>query len=315
MRVTNVNKTSIVRFRVRLGLQRVVSLALGSLLGIASVTVCAETLQAFVSVLPLKHFVERVGGKHVRVAVMVGPGQSPHAFEPSPKQMVELAAAEVYFAIGVPFEDVWMERIAADHPALRVVDVRKGIALRPLEAEAPAHRHWYPEEEKNHGRAGRGDPHVWTDPRRVEIIADHIRATLVALDPAHHAEYEANYTEFIADLERLDKAIRRLLKPKQVRRFMVFHPAWSYFAEAYGLEQISIEMAGKEPGARQLAKLIDTAKAQGIRVIFVQAQFSRRNAETVARAIGGRVIAVDPLAENYPENLLFVAETFAEAMQ
>jgi zinc transport system substrate-binding protein len=315
VRVTNVNKTSIVRFRVRLGLQRVVSLALGSLLGIASVAVCAETLQAFVSVLPLKHFVERVGGKHVRVAVMVAPGQSPHTFEPSPKQMVELAAAEVYFAIGVPFEDVWMERIGADHPALRVVDVRKGIALRPLEAEAPAHRHSYPEEEKNHGRAGRGDPHIWTDPRRVEIIADNIRETLVALDPAHHAEYESNYTEFVAELERLDKAIRRLLMPKQARRFMVFHPAWSYFAEAYGLEQISIEIAGKEPGARQLAKLIDTAKAQGIRVIFVQAQFSRRNAETVARAIGGRVIAVDPLAENYTENLLLVAETFAEAMQ
>lgn len=312
--VAGVNEASILR--LRFGIQLVLTLALCSFLGICGGAVRAETVSAFVSVLPLKHFVERVGGKHVRVVVMVGPGQSPATYEPSPKQMAELAGAKIYFRIGVPFEDVWMERIAAANPALRIVDVREGITLRELEAESEAPQEPHSDgEEKSHGRAGRGDPHIWTDPLRVKIIADNVRETLITLDPAHRAEYESNCAAFAAELEHLDTDIRQLLEHKKVRRFMISHPAWGYFAEAYGLEQIPIEIAGKEPGARQLAQLIDKAKAQGIRVIFVQSQFSRRNAETVARAIGGRVIAVDPLAENYAENLRMVANIFAEAME
>jgi zinc transport system substrate-binding protein len=228
--------------------------------------------------------------------------------------MAELAEADVYFRIGVPFEDVWMESIAAANPRLRITDVRKGVSPRTLEGETAAHQHSHPGEE-GYGGAARTDPHIWTDPRRVKIIAKNIQETLSTLDPAHRAEYEANYAEFTDELDRLNEDIRQLLADKKARRFMVFHPAWGYFAEAYGLRQIPIEVAGKEPGAQALARLIEEAKTQGIRVIFVQAQFSRRNAEAVARAIGGQVIAVDPLAENYVENLRYVAETFAEAMK
>lgn len=274
----------------------------------------AETVRAFVSILPLKHFVERVGGEQVDVRVMVGPGQSPATYEPSPRQMAELAEADIYFRIGVPFEDVWMEAIAAANRKLRITDVRKGVSLRTLEGETEAHQHSHPGDE-GYGGAAHGDPHIWTDPRRVKIIAKNVRDTLIALDPAHRARYETNYAEFATELDRLDEDIRQLLADKKMRRFMVFHPAWGYFAEAYGLQQIPIEVAGKEPGAKALAHLIDEAKSQDIRAIFVQAQFSRRNAEAIARAIGGQVISVDPLAENYSENLRLVATTFAEVIE
>ncbi len=298
-----------------LAVRLLVSLGLLSSLGLSSATVRGETLPVYVSVLPLKHFVERVGGKHVSVHVMVGPGQNPATYEPSPRQMAALAEAAVYFRIGVPFEDAWMQRIAAANPTLRVVDVRTDVNLRAFEADAATHQHSRLGEQKNHGGAEHQDPHVWTDPRRVMIMAGTIRDNLISLDRAHRVEYQANYAEFADELDRLDQAIRQVLADKKVRRFMVFHPAWGYFAEAYGLQQIAIETAGKEPGAKQLAHLIDNARALDIRVIFVQSQFSRRNAETIARAIDGRVIAVDPLAERYSENLLLVAKAFAEAVE
>lgn len=305
----------IARFRSRLALWLAMSLALSSSLILFGGAAQADTVRAFASILPLKHFVDRVGGEHVRVGVMVGPGQSPHTYELSPKQMAALAEAEVYFAIGMPFEDVWLDRIAADNPTLQIVDVRDGVAPQAFEGETATHHHAHPGNHAGHGGAARGDPHIWTDPRRVQIIAKNILDTLRALDPVHDSQYEANFLKFVDELKRLDNDIRLRLEPKKERRFMVFHPAWGYFAKAYGLQQIPIETEGKEPGAKALAQVIDQAKAQGIRVIFVQEQFSRRNAEAVARAIGGRVIAVDPLAENYTENLRLVAETFAEVMK
>ena len=288
--------------------------ALYCVLGLFSTGARAETttIPVFVSILPLKHFVERVGGEQVRATVMVGPGQNPHTYEPSPKQVVALAEAKLFFRIGASFEDAWMARIVAANPMLRVVDVREGVVLREF-SEETAHAH-------SHGEGIEAlpewiDPHIWTDPRRVKVIAGNIRQALIAVDPVHRSVYDSNYAEFIDELDRLDAAIRGLLEGKKVRRFMVFHPAWGYFADAYGLLQIAIELAGKEPGARGLARLIDEAKAQGIRVIFVQPQFSRRHAQTIAQAIGGKVVAVDPLAENYAENLLLVANSIAEAVE
>lgn len=311
--VTEMDEELVVR--LRLAARLLVSVALCCFLNVPSEAVRAETMPVYVSILPLKHFVERVGGKQVRVAVMVGPGQSPATYEPSPKQMAALAEARVYFRIGVPFEDVWLERLVAANPMLRMVDVRTGVTLRTFKVDAAARHYSHFGEQRSHNGAGHHDPHVWTDPRRVTIMAGNIRDTLIALDPAHRAEYQANHAEFADELARLDQAIRQLFADKKARWFMVFHPAWGYFAEAYELQQIPIETAGKEPGAKKLAQLIDDAKALNIRTIFVQSQFGRRNAETVARAIDGRVIAVDPLAENYAENLLLVAKTVAEAIE
>lgn len=263
-------------------------------------------LPAFVSILPEKYFVEQVGGRHVEVYVLVGPGQSPATFEPTPRQLADLAEARFYFRIGVDFEQAWMARIAAVNPAMKVVDLRRGIQLRTMERPPGA----------GLAQAARmKDPHIWTDPRLVKVMARHIRDALSEADPAHRHEYEANYAAFARALDRLDNDIRTTLAQVKTREFMTFHPAWGYFADAYGLKQIPIEAEGKEPGPKTLAALIDLARRQRIRVIFVQQQFSRRTAQTIAQAIDARVIAVDPLAEDYPDNLRRVAAAFARAME
>jgi zinc transport system substrate-binding protein len=258
-------------------------------------------LPVFVSILPQQYFVEQVGGDHVAVSVLVGPGQSPETYEPTPKQMAALSRARIYFSIGVAFEDTWMKRIQAANPALRVAPIQRGVAILPLAGSG--------------GEPGGSDPHVWTSPQRVKRMAANVRDALIQADPAQRGDYESNYRTFAAELDKLDGDIRTLLAPARGKAFMVFHPAWGYFAHDYGLRQIPIEAEGKEPGAKSLARVIELGKREGVKAIFVQSQFSRRTAETVAVAIGARVVAVDPLAENYPQNLLQVAREFAAALK
>ncbi|MCP4697311.1 MAG: zinc ABC transporter solute-binding protein [Gammaproteobacteria bacterium] len=269
----------------------------------------AAPFSVFVSLLPQKYFVERVGGDRVRVFVMVGSGQSPATYEPVPGQLLQLNDARLYFRIGVPFETVWMERIAAANPNMHIVDCRDGIDLHTVR-----HARKSPSESAP-SSTGERDPHIWTSPPLVKIMALRIKNALIESDPTHQAEYTANYRQFADDLEHLDKNIRTMLAGVRKRRFMVFHPTWGYFADTYGLEQISIEHEGKTPGAKTLARLIDLAEQEGTRVIFVQKQFSRRSAKTVARAIQGEIAILDPLAENYLENMRHAAAMFSKAMR
>ncbi|MET0051578.1 MAG: zinc ABC transporter substrate-binding protein [Candidatus Thiodiazotropha sp.] len=270
----------------------------------------AEPLRVFVSVLPIQYFVEQVGGEHVQVQALVRPGHSPHNYDPSPQQIAALSRAQLYLRTGVPFENAWMARIRSTNPAMRVVDLREGIELFPAPVSEHAHEH-----EHEHEAHEAFDPHIWTDPQRVMHMAGVIRDNLIDLDPGHRADYEQNHHRFVAQLQRLDGQIEALLKPVQHRSFLVYHPSWGYFAHRYGLLQVPIEYEGKEPGARALTALIDQARREDIRVIFVQPQFDRRLATQVARAIDGRVIAVDPLALDYIQNLRHVAEQFAGVLQ
>jgi len=263
-------------------------------------------ISVFVSIPPQKYFVERVGGDDVAVSVMVGPGHSPATYEPTPRQMTDLAKAQAYFPIGVPFEQAWMSRIMAANPQLRIVRTLGGISLRVMERPSgmPA----------THSATRLSDPHTWTSPPLVKVMAGHIRDGLIELEPACREKYRARYQSVAQDLDRLDAEIRKILGGVKRHEFMVFHPAWGYFADTYGLRQIPIESEGKQPGPKSLAWVIDEAKAKGIKVVFVQAQFSHTAADMIAREIGARVVAVDPLAENYMENMRTVASAFAAAL-
>jgi zinc transport system substrate-binding protein len=282
----------------------------------------AEPLRVFVSVLPIQTFVEKVGGEHVDVRAMVQPGYSPQTYDPTPQQIGALAKAALYVRTGVPFENAWMDRLRSANPRMQVLDARAGVELRDMEAneqdeKVPADsggsrkRADATEHEGQHEY----DPHVWTNPRLVKHMVGAIRNKLSALDPAHRSDYARNHDAFLRELDDLDRDIHALLDPLPYRRFMVFHPAWGYFADAYGLVQVPIEREGKEPGARTLAALIDQAKKEKVRVVFVQPQFDKRQARQVAQAIGGTVIAVDPLAPDYAGNLRRVARLLAEALQ
>ena len=162
----------------------------------------SDRIKVFVSILPQVSFAERVGGERVDVCVMVGPGQSPATYEPRPKQMAELNKAKLYFRIGVPFEDVWMERISKANPNMKVIDTRRGIELLSMNAH---HRH--DDEAHHHHGTGMKDPHIWLSPRLVKIQAQNMCTALIAEDFAHRSYYESNLTAFQADLDELDSEI------------------------------------------------------------------------------------------------------------
>ncbi len=269
-----------------------------------------EKINVFVSILPQVFFAERVGGSHVDVNVMVGPGQNPATYEPTPKQMTFLSKAKVYFRIGVPFENAWINRLAKINPRMKIADLRQGIELLPMRT----HYQHSPEDEHGHHH-GNKDPHIWLNPQLAKTFSKTICDTLKSIDPAHKEDYQDNLNRLVQDLDKLDREISEQFKKINKREFLVFHPAWGYFAEAYDLEQIPVELEGKEPTAKQLTELIQRIKSTQIKVIFVQEQFSRASAQAIARAIAGQVIAVDPLAKDYLKNMKYIAQKFSEAMQ
>jgi zinc transport system substrate-binding protein len=230
--------------------------------------------------------------------------------------MVALAQAAVYFLIGVPFENTWVPKIRQAHPKLTIVDTRQGIKLQPMGGHDHDHDHGpKPTAGVTSKTSGTLDPHIWTSPPLVKQQAATVRDALIGLRPAERARFEAGYARYAAELDALDAELRRLLSGKAQRRFMVFHPAWGYLASAYGLKQIPIEIEGKEPSPQALARIIESAKAEGIRVIFVQKQFSRTAAEQIARAIGGEVVTIDPLAEDFVGNTREVAQALARGLR
>jgi zinc transport system substrate-binding protein len=270
----------------------------------------ARPLSVFVSILPQKYFVEKIGGDLVDIAVMVEPGANPHTYEPKPKQMVALARTDIYFAIGVPFETIWLEKIAATNPHMLVAHTEAGIKKMAMKG----HHHEGRKGEQDHH--GIKDPHVWLSPPLVMIQARNILQVFLQVDPDNRLAYEKNYSSFIKELVALDAAIRAVFagKGKDVE-FMVFHPAWGYFAQAYGIEQVPIEIEGKQPKPAELQYLIQYAKKRGIKVIFAQPQFSWQAAQTIAMSIDGQVVFVDPLAATWETNLHQVASKFESTLK
>jgi zinc transport system substrate-binding protein len=268
-----------------------------------------DTLRITVSILPQKYFVQRIGGEYVAVNVMVQPGASPATYEPKPEQLMALSKAAAYVSIGVPFEKAWLGKIASANSEMLMVDTTKGIERMPMAAH-----HHHGEEEHHEGEPENPDPHIWLSPTLVKIQAQTIYEALGELDPAHEAEYKSNLESFIADIDELDADICQTLAGVESRKFMVFHPAWGYFARDFGLEMIPIEVGGQEPSAAELSALIAEAKEGGIKVILAQPEFSTRAAETIAGEIGGEVLLISPLALDWLDNLRQVAETFAEVL-
>jgi zinc transport system substrate-binding protein len=278
-----------------------------------------EPVPVFVSIPPQKYFVEKIGGSFVQVSVMVPPGANPHIYEPRPTQMTALSKSKIYFAIGVTFETVWLPKFADLNPKMRIVHCDRGIDKMAM----VVHHHEEEEgvgdqdkEKQAHKEEAPGipDPHVWVAPPEVRIIARNILEALVEMDPSNSGTYHSRYEVFLTEIDKLDKDLTEVFKGKKGLKFMVYHPAWGYFARAYGLEQVPVEIEGKEPKPGQLKGLITQSKKDGIKVIFVQPQFSTKSAETIAKAIGGQVIAADNLREDWERNLRVQAQKFKLAL-
>jgi zinc transport system substrate-binding protein len=258
-----------------------------------------KTLTVFVSILPEVEFITRVGGNRVQVSPLVLPGQSPATYAPTPKQMASLARADLYFRIGVPFENSLIPKLQKNIPDLTIIDLRNGIDLLT----------------DNDQQAGSLDPHIWLDPTLVSQLTDTIREALTVIDPDGADQYLKNAMSFQKNLAQLDKQLRQLLQPLAEQTIYVFHPAYAYFCRAYNLFQRAIAAEGKIPGARSLARLIEQAKHDQVRFIFIQPQFSRKTAQSLAQSIGATLIPLDPLAEDYMANMLNMGESIATALQ
>ncbi|MEW6184406.1 MAG: zinc ABC transporter substrate-binding protein [Thermodesulfobacteriota bacterium] len=266
----------------------------------------ASALQAFVSIAPQKYFVQKIGGAQVAVSVLVPPGADPHTYEPKPAQMRALAKCDIYFAVGVDFEKAWLKKMVSFNSRMLIVHTEEGLPRIPV---AGSHDHG---QDSKH-QAASPDPHIWLSPPLVKQQADHILSALVRVDPKNEKLHRANYAHFLREIESLDRELRDLFSKHPGEPFLVLHPSWGYFARAYGLQMISMEMEGKEPKPAQLQKLIQEARKKNIRVVFAQPQFSSKSAEIISREIGGGVVLVDPLAEDWAENLRRAARQFISA--
>lgn len=256
------------------------------------------TIPVTVTIPPEAYFVDRIGGDRVRVTVILPPGASPHTYEPSPRQLLGLEEARLYVEVGhpgFPFEARQGEERLPHRPELEVVRLTRGVDLLAA-------------------GGGETDPHVWLSPTVVASAAGRIEQALERLDPAGAGVYRGNLERFRQEVADLDHRIRTTLSGLPSRRIFVYHPAWGYFARDYGLVQVAIESGGKEPSAPHLVELIDQARIEGVRELFVERGFSDRPARVLAREIGAHVVALDPLAYDWPAELERTAEAFREAL-
>ena len=292
----------------------IVALAAGMTIMSADGLHADDKIPVYVSILPQQYFVQQIGKNLVDVQVMVPPGASPATYEPRPAQMKALGQTKLYFSIGVPFESVWLKKFTDINSTMAVVQTDDGIQKRFMKnhvceetVSRPADGHEHTEHIP--------DPHIWLSPPLVMLQVRNILVGLQRIDPAHRAAYDENYRSFIQKLVVLDEQLRRLFADTPNKPFMVLHPAWGYFAQAYGLSQIPIETEGKDPKPAQLGKLIDFARQNELKIILAQPQSSARFADQVAQAVNGKVVYADPLSPEWENNLLEVARKIKTTLQ
>ncbi|MBC2703764.1 zinc ABC transporter substrate-binding protein [Desulfobacula sp.] len=274
-------------------------------------TFAKQPLNVHVSIMPQKYFVERIGKTNVKVDVLVKPGKNPATYSPSPDQIKKLMSADVYFRIGVPFENGILHKIKAIAGA-KVVDTRQGIILREMEEQDHNAEH---QDNKNHHDSVGKDPHIWMSPLIVKTQAHTIFEALYSIDQNNRDEYKKNYELFVKDLDELDHRLKTILKDLKMKNLFVFHPSFGYFTDAYDLKQVAIETMGKTPKGKTLSNIIKLAKKQKTRVIFAQPQFDRNTAEKIASAINGVVVFIDPLSYDYLANMENIAQSIAGVLK
>lgn len=262
-----------------------------------------------VSILPQRYLAERIGGDRARVLEAVPPGASPANHQPSPADMAVLEKADLFFGLGVPAEEGYRELLDRKGQGPRWVDQQKAVeeAAGLLHPEGPDHGHGH--------ESGAADPHIWLDPGNASIMAEQMLAVMIESAPGEKTFFEANAAGLQKDLEAVDAYVSKKLAPYEGRLFMIFHPAYGYFAEAYGLDMEALEAGGKSATARRFREVVDKAENAGIRNVFYQAESDGAQARALAEELGGEVLRLEPLAYEYIESLERTAELLAETFE
>ena len=257
-----------------------------------------------VSILPLKYFVEKIADSTLQVKVLVPPGSSPEMYEPTPNQLVEFSKSDIYFSIGLLDFEKGLEPKLKDGYKTKYINLSNDANL--IEGSC-THGDEHEGHNHNHGI----DPHIWASTVEGKHIAKVMLDNLIEVYPSHKEHFTANYNKFIAEIESLDAEIRSILTSSGAKAFLIYHPALGYFARDFGVTQMSIEEEGKSPSAKGMLNVINKSKELGIKSVLSQSQFDTHNSQAIATEIGGSVVKVDPLAENWAQGMLQIANAIA----
>lgn len=273
-----------------------------------------EKIRVFASIFPEKYLVDRIGGKYVETGVMVPKGQDPHDYAPTPSQIMQLGKAAVYFEVGMPFEKRIIKKLKGTDCGIKFIDITEGIKRREIAGAEHDHEHDHARV-AGHDHEHEGlDPHVWNSLSNLDIMAENICRELVKLDPGKAEVFKKNLLSLKNEMKKLDGELKLKLKPFKNRTFFVFHPAFGYFADEFGMKQKAVEVEGKSPTPKQIAGLIREAKKDKVRIIFVAPQFSAQSAEAIAKSIDGAVVPLDPLPEDPLKNFRDIARKLEQAL-
>jgi zinc transport system substrate-binding protein len=254
----------------------------------------SEKIKVVTTVAPLEEFIKSVGGDRVEVSVMVPPGAEPHTFEPTPSQMRQVAEADLYVQNGAGLE-FWMDRILQVNEEMTIIDSSKGIDFI---RESPEEI----------------DPHIWISLRNAAVQVKNICDGLIEVDPANKEYYLQNKDSYLQNLRTIDAEFNNTFGSKEKRIFIVHHPAWTYFARDYELEQVPLMENEKEPGPKYLGEVIELARKNNITTIFVEPQFNPKSAEVIAREMNASIVTIDPLSGNYLDNMRNAGREIAQSL-
>jgi zinc transport system substrate-binding protein len=257
-----------------------------------------------VSILPQKYFVEQIAGDKIDVQVMIPPGANPVSYDPSPRQLQKLSQSHAYLKIGyLAFENVWLPKMKSTNKDMEVWDQSLNVDL------IKTHSH-------HHGHHKRGiDPHIWTSPKSVKKQVKLIYRKIVKLDKEDSVFYRKNYHNFLNRIDSLDVFIEKKFDGIEDRSFMIFHPSLSYLSRDYKLNQIPIEIEGKEPSPSKLKEIIDKAKQHQVHSVFIQEQFDTHSAEVIAKELDGNVIIINPLNYEWLKEMKDITNKLSKTMQ
>ena len=269
------------------------------------------------TIMPTKFFIEQIAGNELEINVMVPSSADPHTYEPKPSQMKMLEKSDLYFEVGVEFDEIWLKKIAPDFKNVKFIKTQSGIEKIAMSShhDHDHEKHTEHKHDEHSHEHGNLDPHIWLDPILVKTQSKNILNALCETYAEKCEKFSANFAEFEKKLDGLDEFAKSNLKDLKGAKFIVYHPSWGYFATRYDLEQIAIEIEGKEPKPADLAHLIEEAKEEGAKVIFVAPQFSKKAAMAIADGSGASVVEIDHLSGDWLEEMKKTIEIISKSLK
>ena len=266
------------------------------------VTSAYAKINIVVSIPPQQAYVEEIGKDLVNITLLAPIGTNPNFYEPKRSQMTAVEQAHVYFTIGGNFEKAWLPKMINQNKNMEIIDSSSGIEKTTMKSK-----------NISDNQSPKKDVHVWTTPKNIAIIGKNIYETLVRYDIKNKDQYTKNYEEFLEKVRKTDEEIKTIFKDlKKDTKFMVYHPAWGYFAKEYHLEQLPIEIEGKEVKPKELQKMVEKAKSNNVKAILTQPEFSTKGAQVIANELGIKVVEISPINPYWSENLINLAKVIAE---